>query len=80
MKRFVSEWTDENGNKFGGEIDAIDWHHAEQIASTLNPPQTVIGVLYATVQAEHWTEQDANKFAQAIADMGDEPPDACEFD
>lgn len=79
MKRFVTEYT-KDGIRFGGEVDAIDWDHAKQIASQLNPPHEVTGVLYAVVKADHWTGDDAGRFTQATSECGDEPPDSNEFD
>ena len=79
MKRFTTEY-ERDGAAFQGFVDAVDWEHAERIASELNPPQVVSGVLYAIVVAPHWTEDDADMFMKALAECGDEPPDASEFD
>lgn len=78
MKRFCTERLTNEG-VFAGYVDAVDWEHAEAIVSRRDERERVVGVLYAIVAAEHWSDEDADRFARAIADMNEEPPDAVEF-
>jgi len=79
MKRFLTEYM-KGDELFSGHVDACDFEHAESVAALLEPPQKVIGVVYAIVRCASWVELDADRFAQAIASEGGEPPNASEFD
>lgn len=78
MKRFVTT-RDVNGSRFGGFVDACDHEHAQTICDSRDLGETVEGVLYAIVQCDSWTQDDADKFIQTLAEEDPEPPDTEEF-
>ena len=80
MFRFVTEYHKDDGCLYGGEVDALDFEHAQSICDARGKGETVSGQLYAVVSAEHWTADDATRFAQALADDNPDPPLASEFD
>ena len=81
MKRFVTEYR-VNGVLYGGEVDALDLEHAQQLADERGKGEAVVGVLFAQVAAnERFGNEQADGMIRAFAESDDdEPPDASEFD
>lgn len=79
MHRYVTEYF-QGYQRFVGTVDAIDESHASQLAAQLDPPQTVAGVLYAVVEAQHWTSADADRFVEQLAADDPAPPTVEELD
>lgn len=72
MKRFVTSYDGRNG-RYAGHVDALDWEHAEQLASEKG--HVVDGILYLQVEGD----VEPNKLTAAMAECSYTPPDISEF-
>jgi hypothetical protein len=81
MKRFVTDYQID-GARYSGEVDALDFEHAQLICDQRGKGETVAGVLYAKIAAgPSFGNDQADRMLKAFADSDDdEPPDASEFD
>lgn len=79
MKTFVTEYRKPDG-MYAGEVDAIDWQHAQQIADRNNRGEIVVGELYLKIPAQYCTPEKADEMCRAFAENGtipdEEAPDA----
>lgn len=82
MKRFITEYTKDDGKHYGGTVDACDFFHAQMLCDQRGLGETVTGTLHAVIQANpSFGNTQADAMAKAFAEAGDdEAPDADVFD
>lgn len=81
MKRFATKYR-KDGVLFGGQIDALDFEHAQRLCDERGQGETVEGVLYSIIKAsDTFGHKQADEMTKRFAESGDdEPPDASDFD
>lgn len=72
MKTYLTEYYID-GDQYGGELDALDWEHAQQIADARGKGETVIGELMCKIAAENFSHQQADEMCKRFAENGTLP-------
>lgn len=80
MKRFVTEYTGDDGQRYGGHVDADTFDEAQAICDARGRGETVQGVLHLAVKGDHLTPEKVDAMTRALAEEDPEPPDASEFE
>ena len=70
MKLFLTSREDGN-EKFVGYVTALSWEHAERVCGDMNPVPTLEGVVGSIVWTQHWTAEDADRFARGCDDASE---------
>lgn len=80
MKRFVTEYTGEDGHQYSGLVDAVDKEQAQQLCDERGRGEQVLGTLMLVISGPV-LEEKVIEMTKALAEgLDQEPPDAEEFD
>ena len=72
MKTFLTEYYID-GDQYGGEVEALDWQHAQQLADVRGKGEVVIGELMCQIAADGFSRERADAMCKAFAENGTLP-------
>jgi hypothetical protein len=79
MKRFVTEYTGDDGHRYSGHVDALDEAHAQRLCDERRPGEKVSGILFLVVPGNTPIEKVHAMIERMEAGLDQEPPDAEAF-